>query len=54
MTYEKGHKTLVFNELYNWLIINELGFRGKKPRFAGIFRFIIFYILITYETTYIW
>jgi len=45
MTYEKGHKTLVFNELYNWLIINELGFRGKKPRFPGISTFTLFKII---------
>jgi len=37
MSYENTAKTLVFNELCNWLIINYLGFRGKKHAFSRIF-----------------
>jgi hypothetical protein len=34
---KKPHKTLVFNDLCNCLVINELHFWGKIPRFSSIF-----------------
>lgn len=46
---KKTHKTLVFNELYNWLIINELCFRVKNEVFWVFLTFFVLfgnYILI--------